>query len=100
MGGVDRGANLLLTPTIDVLANPVDGVVVVAPSQGVALMEPPTVPVMVSTPPEIDSANVGGVAADQTEGPMGAKRACLGETIPQGFFGAVIGGNREERDRG
>jgi len=89
VGGVDRGANLLLTPTKDVLANPVDGVVVVVPSQGVALMETPTVAVMITTSPEGNWADAGGVAADQTEGPMGAKRACPGETIPQGVLELV-----------
>ena len=57
---------------------------VVAPSQGLALMETPTVAVTVSTPPEDSWANPGGVAADQTEGLMDAKRACPGEAIPQG----------------
>jgi len=82
VAGLDRGANLLLTPTIDVRANPVDGLVVVAPSQGLALMETPTVAVTVSTPPEGSWANAGGVAADQTEGLMDAKRECPGEAIP------------------
>ena len=47
MGGEGRGANLLLTPTIVVLANPVDGVVVVAPLQEVTPLETPPVAVVV-----------------------------------------------------
>jgi len=86
LGGVDRGASLLPAPAIDVLASPLDRVVVVAPPQGAALMETLTGVVMVATAPEDAWAKPGVLATTQIEGRMGAKTAAPGLTIPQGVL--------------